>query len=514
MSEKIALVWLRRDLRVNDNRALEAAVASGLRVVPVFVFDPGILELLPSSEDRRVEFILRSLKRVEKELVRKLEREPDRERDREKIGPILHFYGEPIDAFSWLLGGRVDSKPDGRVEEGILSRPAALFFNEDYEPFAINRDREVERLFTKSGIEVHKFTDQVIFSPDDSRILKSDGKPYTIYTPFAKRWRAAYEEGESGSESEGMNKRLSERWNERWSKRWSEVLNMGGGMASGGRLLLNSPTLKLFGSTPTAEQIGFKTIHNLGFEDNPELVLLNLKEIIPNYPKTRDFPALEIGTSKIGIHLRFGTISIREAVTIGTKLNDTWLGELIWREFFMHIIKHFPDSENAPFKKQYKFIPWRNDQRDIEAWMRGETGYPFVDAGMRELNETGHMHNRVRMVVASFLTKHLLTDWRIGESYFAAKLNDYELSSNVGNWQWAAGTGCDAAPYFRIFNPTEQARKFDPNGSYIRRWVPEAFGASNVTTGTTIALSKSYPLPIVEHKFARERALTAYASRK
>jgi deoxyribodipyrimidine photo-lyase len=180
----------------------------------------------------------------------------------------------------------------------------------------------------------------------------------------------------------------------------------------------------------------------------------------------------------------------------------------------MQIIKHFPYSEDAPFKKQYNFIPWRNDQREIEAWMRGETGYPLVDAGMRELNETGHMHNRVRMVVASFLTKHLLTDWRIGESYFAAKLNDYELSSNVGNWQWAAGTGCDAAPYFRIFNPSEQARKFDPQGSYIRRWVPEAFGASNVNTGTTIALSKSYPLPIVEHKFARERALAAYASCK
>ena len=236
--------------------------------------------------------------------------------------------------------------------------------------------------------------------------------------------------------------------------------------------------------------------------------------VLPGYHTTRDFPAIDNGTTKIGIHLRFGTISIREAVAIGNKLNDTWLGELIWREFFMQIIKHFPYSEDAPFKKQYNFIPWRNDQREIEAWMRGETGYPIVDAGMRELNETGHIHNRVRMVVASFLTKHLLTDWRIGESYFASKLNDYELSSNVGNWQWAAGTGCDAAPYFRIFNPTEQARKYDPQGDYIRKWVPEAFEDKKTITSYTIALSKSYLLPIVEHKFARERALTAYALSK
>lgn len=470
-NEKVALVWLRRDLRASDNMALEAAVASGLSVVPVFVFDPGILELLPDREDRRVEFIIRSLRRVESEL-----------------GPILCFYGRPADVFEWFIKGgwkgiKVDRQED-RQEDNNLNRPAALFYNEDYEPAAVKRDNEVEKLFRESGIAVNRFTDQVIFAPDDSRIRKPDGSPYTIYTPFAKKWRGAYGGGDvSGSVS---------------------TRSIGAAVKSGqiAKLLLDSPTLKLFGSTPTPEQIGFKTIQNLGFEDDPGKLLLKFREILPDYHKTRDLPAMERGTTKIGIHLRFGTISIREAVAIGAKLNDTWLGELIWREFFMHIIKHFPYSEEAPFKKQYNFIPWRDDQQEIEAWMRGETGYPLVDAGMRELNETGHMHNRVRMVVASFLTKHLLTDWRIGESYFAAKLNDYELSSNVGNWQWAAGTGCDAAPYFRIFNPSEQARKFDPQGSYIRRWVPEAMG----TDGS------AYISPIVEHKFARERALAAYLS--
>lgn len=469
MGEKIALVWLRRDLRASDNKALEAAVASGLSVVPVFVFDPGILELLPNSEDRRVEFIIRSLRRVESEL-----------------GPILCFYCKPKDAFKWILDGGLQAG----IMDGIDYLPGALFFNEDYETFALKRDSEVEEILRQRGVQVFKFTDQVIFSPDDSRIRKPDGSPYTIYTPYSKRWRVAYEgrESASGNGSRNVSKRVS-----------GEISGRG---TSEAQLLLDSPTLKLFGSTPTPEQIGFKTIQNLGFEDNPEQLLLKIKETIPSYHKTRDIPALDTGTTKIGIHLRFGTISIREAVAIGAKLNDTWLGELIWREFFMHIIKHFPYSEEAPFKKQYNFIPWRDDQREIEAWMRGETGYPLVDAGMRELNETGHMHNRVRMVVASFLTKHLLTDWRIGESYFAAKLNDYELSSNVGNWQWAAGTGCDAAPYFRIFNPSEQARKFDPQGSYIRRWVPEAMG----TDGS------AYISPIVEHKFARERALAAYLS--
>ena len=481
MGEKIALVWLRRDLRVNDNRALEAAIASGLKVVPVFVFDPGILELLPNREDRRVEFIIRSLRRVESEL-----------------GPILSFYGRPADAFRWLLDGVMKF----RQGDSNFITPAAIFYNEDYEPAAVRRDSEVEKFFRESGVAVNRFTDQVIFSPDDSRIRKPDGSPYTIYTPYSKRWRVAYE-GAAGDGGRAGTARMA-------------TAREPGPPATPvtAKLLLDSPTLKLFGSTPTPEQIGFKTIQNLGFEDNPEQLLLKIKETIPSYHKTRDIPALDTGTTKIGIHLRFGTISIREAVAIGAKLNDTWLGELIWREFFMHIIKHFPYSEEAPFKKQYNFIPWRNEQHEIEAWMSGETGYPLVDAGMRELNETGHMHNRVRMVVASFLTKHLLADWRIGESYFAAKLNDYELSSNVGNWQWAAGTGCDAAPYFRVFNPTEQAKKFDPHGDYIRRWVPEALGASNVNTGTKIALSKSYPLPIVEHKFARERALAAYASSK
>jgi deoxyribodipyrimidine photo-lyase len=220
------------------------------------------------------------------------------------------------------------------------------------------------------------------------------------------------------------------------------------------------------------------------------------REIIKKYDKLRDFPGTD-GTSKLGVHLRFGTLSIRELVREALKLNLIWLGELIWREFFMMILYNFPHVVNKPFRIEYEMIKWRNNEEEFERWCNGETGYPIVDAGMRELNQTGYMHNRARMITASFLVKHLLIDWRWGETYFAGKLLDYELSSNNGNWQWAAGTGCDSSPYFRIFNPQIQTKKFDPQLTYIRKWVPE-FGTS------------SYPKTIVEHKFARDRALTTF----
>jgi len=238
-------------------------------------------------------------------------------------------------------------------------------------------------------------------------------------------------------------------------------------------------------------------LDEIGFEKNhhcvPELQID--KQIISSYEKTRDFPALG-GTTKLSAHLRFGTVSVRKLAAIATELNPRWLDELIWREFFMMILFHFPHVVTESFKKAYDKIPWRNDEKEFKAWCIGETGYPIVDAGMRELNETGIMHNRVRMIVASFLTKHLLIDWRWGEAYFAEKLLDYELSSNNGNWQWAAGCGCDAAPYFRIFNPTAQTKKFDPKLVYIKKWIRDF---------------DSYRIyPIVEHEFARKRALAVY----
>ena len=219
-------------------------------------------------------------------------------------------------------------------------------------------------------------------------------------------------------------------------------------------------------------------------------------EIIKNYHNTRNLPA-ENGISRLGVHLRFGTISIRRLAEQALALNKTYLNELVWREFFMMILWHFPKVVDYSFKPAYDFIEWRNDEKEFEAWCNGKTGYPMVDAGMRELNQTGYMHNRVRMITASFLTKHLLVDWRWGERYFAEKLLDYELSSNNGGWQWAAGSGCDAAPYFRVFNPELQTKKFDPELKYIRKWVPEFEGFN-------------YPEPIVEHKFARQRALDTY----
>lgn len=478
--EKVNLFWFRRDLRTNDNKGLEAAFSSGGRVLPLFISDPEILDRLENKQDRRVEFIFRNLHRIET-----------------KLGPVLHFYAKPADAFRWLV-------EHGKEELGIEIQ--SLYCNEDYEPYAIQRDNQVELFLLNRGIKTHLFTDQVIFSPHNQKILKLDGTPYTIYTPYSKRWRAAY--GAAGlSNADTSTAGLGDTSDSKPSSVLGITKAHIAATASTSipKLVWDSPTLRLFRSTPSISQIGFQNIENLGFTDNPKQILGEIDNIISDYHKTRDIPALENGTSKLGIHLRFGTVSIREVVEKATILNDTWLGELIWREFFMQIIKHFPYSEDAPFTEKYKFVPWRNDQADIEAWMRGETGYPLVDAGMRELNETGHMHNRVRMVVASFLTKHLLVDWRIGETYFASKLNDYELASNVGNWQWAAGTGCDAAPYFRIFNPTEQARKFDPQSIYIRKWVPE------LVPKWFPENQNSYPSPIVDHKFARERALAAYA---
>ena len=359
----------------------------------------------------------------------------------EKQGKSIQiFYGKPLEIYENL---------SQQYEIGNV------FCNEDYEPYAIKRDQEVKDFLAAKNINFKSFKDQVIFQKDE--ITKADGKPYTVYTPYSKQWLLKF--NDQNLEFFALEKKLEN--------------------------LLNIEKQNI-----TLENIGFKKTNYL-FE-NPKINL----EILEKYQETRDFPTLE--TSQMSVHLRFGTISARKLVKLASELNDnTYLKELIWREFFMQILWHFPKVVHHSFKEKYDKISWENNEELFQKWCEGKTGYPIVDAGMRELNETGLMHNRVRMVCASFLTKHLLTDWRIGEAYFAEKLMDYDLSANNGNWQWSAGSGCDAAPYFRVFNPEEQQKKFDPKFIYIKKWVKE-FGTS------------AYPKPIIEHKFARERALKRY----
>jgi deoxyribodipyrimidine photo-lyase len=329
----------------------------------------------------------------------------------------------------------------------------SVFTNEDYEPYAIKRDNQIKEIINEKGVSLHSFKDQVIFAKDE--VLKDNKSPYTVFTHYKNKWLQLF-----------TNQKLSFYPSEN---------------------LLNN----LFHSNhkfPQLSEIGFKP-SNIKVKD------INY-DAIKNYDQYRNFPYLN-HTTYAGPHLRFGTVSIRKLVDIAHKTNSTYLSELIWREFFMQILYHFPHVVNSAFRKEYNNIQWENDEKLFELWKQGKTGFPMVDAGMRELNETGYMHNRVRMICASFLTKDLLIDWRWGEKYFAEKLLDYELSSNNGNWQWAAGTGCDAAPYFRVFNPDEQLKKFDPEGKYVRKWIPELS-------------TFDYPKPVIDHKFARYRALDVY----
>lgn len=327
---------------------------------------------------------------------------------------------------------------------------AQVFLNKDYEPYAIKRDLEIEEFLAAKGIQFKAFKDQVIF--EESDIIKDDRKPYTVFTPFKNKWLKTVKSDD---------------------------------------YLIK--TIKKEHFFPNS--IPFPSKSDLKIASSKIKVLpFNLAQI-NNYKNQRDIPS--IATTNLSPHLRFGTIGIRQLFSKIDKKHETFISELIWREFFMQILFHYPKSVNNNFKAKYNGIQWRNDEREFQMWCKGETGYPLVDAGMRQLNQTGYMHNRVRMVVASFLVKHLLIDWRWGEAYFAQKLLDFELASNVGNWQWAAGTGCDSAPYFRIFNPHEQLKKFDPKLEYVKKWVPEV----NELT---------YSQPIVEHRFARARCLTTY----
>lgn len=426
MKDKISVFWFRRDLRLEDNVGLFQALSSEYQVLPIFIFDTTILETLEDKTDKRVDYIHQALSEINLNL-------------KTYQSKLTTFYGEPFEVFK-------------KLSENYAIQ--AVFCNRDYEPLAIQRDTQIYQFFKDQNIVFKAYKDQVVF--DKNEVLKNDGTPYTVYTPYAKRWK------------ELLN-------SSHYSNHQPDFSNL---------------FKQSFSEIHSLNEIGFKKT-NFVFE-KPTLDA----SVIDQYDKYRDFPALE-HTTELGIALRFGTISIRKCVVFALQHNQTWLNELIWREFFMQILYHFPRVVRESFKPAYDHIKWRNNEEEFKLWCQGKTGYPMVDAGMRQLNQTGFMHNRVRMVTASFLCKHLLIDWRWGEAYFAQKLNDYDLAANNGNWQWAAGSGCDAAPYFRVFNPTIQMEKFDKDLIYVKKWVPE------------IAIH-NYPKPVVEHSFARERAVRVY----
>lgn len=424
---RVAIHWFRRDLRLSDNHGLHVALSRHGNVLPLFIFDTNILDRLEDKADRRVDFIHRTLTRLRQELA--------------ALGSTIRVeHGAPLDVWKRLLH-----------EYDIT----AVTINHDHEPYAEERDHAIAGLLSERGIPFHGVKDISIFERSD--IVKDDGTPYTVYTPYMRKWWATF--------SDGM------------TQAYPSERNLG-------NLILESslplPKLKDLGFRPTDLEVPSLSIGD---------------DLLRNYDRTRDVPAIN-GTSRMSTHLRFGTVSVRDLYRRALQLSPKYANELIWREFFMQILWHFPHHENA-FKPAYDRIPWRADETEFQAWCDGRTGYPLVDAGMRELNATGLMHNRVRMVVASFLTKHLLIDWRWGEAYFAQKLLDFELSSNNGGWQWASGSGCDAAPYFRVFNPQLQMERFDPELKYVKRWVPE-HGTAN------------YVRPMVVHQAARERALRVY----
>lgn len=429
MGKEVNIFWFRRDLRLDDNAGLKAALRDELPVMPIFIFDKEILDKLP-EDDARVSFIYDTLQ----EMRSKLQDDYD--------SSLAMFYGTPEEVFKELI-------KDYKL--------AKVFTNRDYEPYAKERDEKIKELLGKNEIELLDFKDQVIFEKDE--VVKQDGDPYVVYTPYKNTWREKF-----------RNTEIDFHYTTRFMD----------------NLYKNSrlPNLSL-------SDMNFKksSIKVPDYKLTPGL--------IKDYKDKRDYPAVD-GTSRLGPHLRFGTVSVRQMVRDANKeKNKTFLDELVWREFFMQILFHFPGTVTDAFKKKYDRINWRNNEEEFELWKQGKTGYPLVDAGMRQLNKTGFMHNRIRMLVGSFLCKHLLIDWRWGEAYFAEKLLDYEMSSNVGNWQWVAGSGVDAAPYFRIFNPTTQIDKFDKDKEYINEWVPE-YGTDE------------YPEKMVDHKEARERALATY----
>ncbi len=427
--KEITLFWFRRDLRLQDNAGLYYALRENKNVLPLFIFDKNILDRLEDKADRRVDFIHQALTNIHEELV--------------ALGSALTvFCSTPEEAFKKL------------IKEHTIKN---VYTNHDYEPYAKERDEKIKQLLEKNNIEFKTHKDQCLFEKDE--VIKDDGKPYTVFTPYANKWK----------------KKLTPFYYKAY------------------------PTKKYFKNFAQLNPEEIPTLKKIGFSKTD--IVLNKKANVNNlllqkYKQQRDFPAIE-GTSKLSVYLRFGVISIRSLVQQSLLQSETWLNELIWRDFYMMILDHFPHAAFSSFKKQYDNIPWKNDETQFKKWCDGKTGFPIVDAGIRELNATGFMHNRVRMIVSSFLIKDLLIDWRWGEAYFAQKLNDFDLSANNGGWQWAASSGCDAAPYFRVFNPTEQQKKFDPKFEYIKKWIPEF--------GTT-----KYAEPIVDHAKARLTVIALY----
>lgn len=427
--ETVNIFWFRRDLRLTDNAGLYHALTGNKAVVPVFIFDKNILDKLTDRADKRVGFIHDALQEIQSLLI--------------KMGSSLEvYYGTPAEAFQNLCSKYMIDQ---------------VFINHDYEPVARQRDQEIAAFLKTKSAVLLSYKDQVIFEKDE--VAKDDGKPYTVFTPYSRKWKAALQDFH----------------------------------------LQAYPTKKYFANFYQQPPLAITSLQQMRFlSTKKSYPAKDLDEqLILKYSEKRNFPAIA-GTSRLGVHLRFGTISIRSLAKKSSSLSETFLNELIWRDFYQMILWHFPQvGLGKAFKPAYDQIEWRRDEGEFEKWCLGKTGYPIVDAGMRELNATGFMHNRVRMITASFLAKHLLLDWRMGEAYFAAKLLDFDLAANNGGWQWAAGSGCDAAPYFRIFNPYLQTKKFDPELEYINRWVPEL----NELT---------YPKPIVQHEYARNRCLEVY----
>ncbi|MCS7027394.1 MAG: DNA photolyase family protein [Bacteroidia bacterium] len=423
--DKVSIFWFRRDLRLFDNTGLYHALSKDTPVLPIFIFDTNILDKLPSKQDRRVQFIYEALKEI-----------------KSQVPSLRIFHGKPLEVWKKI------------VEEFKIE---AVYTNHDYEPYARERDALIEDFLRTQNIPFYTYKDQVIFEKDE--LLKPDGTPYTVYTPYMKKWRSTLK-------MEQLNSYPSEKL----------VYNF-----------CRQPA-----PFPKLQDIGFVPDTNFEFpkkEISPR--------IIQEYKQKRDFPGI-VGTSRLSVHIRFGTRSVRELIRKAFNMSETWVNEMIWREFYMMILWHFPHVVDKAFKPEYDNIVWENNSEHFELWCQGKTGYPLVDAGMRELNATGYMHNRVRMVTASFLVKDLLIDWRWGERYFAEKLLDFELASNNGGWQWVAGSGCDGSPYFRVFNPILQQQKFDPDFVYIKKWLPE-YGTLD------------YPKPIIDHEFAKNRAIQRYS---
>lgn len=449
MTIPLSIFWFRRDLRLEDNAGLYHALKGPNPLLPIFIFDRNILDELSDRSDSRLTFIYQALSELRTQLA--------------EMGSTLRVYhGFPAQVWADIL-------QEYKV--------AQVFTNRDYEPYALQRDAAVEAQLAAQSVPFLRFKDQVIFEKDE--VLKSDGTPYTVFTPYSRRWK------------------------EKLETRWAQSSSTEADSPKISYFLQSYPTEKYFDNLlkikdlPSAE-CPMPTYADLRF--SPSQLNFPPKEVarglIRNYDKTRNIPGIR-GTSRLGVHFRFGTLSIREKARHAEPLNATFLNELIWRDFYSQILAHFPQVVTQAFRPVYDRIEWRTSSEDFEKWKNGQTGYPLVDAGMRELNATGFMHNRVRMVVASFFSKHLLLDWRLGEAYFAEKLLDYDLASNSGGWQWAAGSGTDAAPYFRIFNPELQMKKFDPDLQYVRKWVPE-YG------------TPKYVRPMVEHTFARARCLDVY----